>query len=161
MDELAREYRGEVPLETVNEPSAEGSRWSEIYWIISSKKVRQIVALMGVLSTLMPWYLSGTFTFNGQYVSMFSGLLTADNLGFEFAALVFYIGLLMAAYGGKAWSLAGGLFMGAAAIMSTLSVPGYPVWGAGLILGSFVILYSLHPVLDILITLAEPDPIEQ
>ena len=162
MDELAKEYRGEVPLDTVKELNgSEGSWWSGIHWFMSRRNVRHIVVLLGALCMLMPWYLSDAFAFNGHYVFIFSGLLAADNLGFEFAALMFYSGLLMATYKGKAWSLAGGLFMGTAAIVSSLSVPGYPVSGAGLIVGSLVILYSLHPVLDFLIALAEPDPIGQ
>jgi hypothetical protein len=112
-----------------------------------------MVALIGALATLLPWYISDLYSFNGQYLNLFSGLFEVNNLGLEFAALIFYPGLLMVSYKGKGWSLSGGLIMGLAAMMSSLSIQGLPVWGAGLYVELIVILYAFLPILDLFMTL--------
>jgi hypothetical protein len=162
MEQVPKEYRNGVQREATRRVELNNeSLWSVTYWFITSKKVRRMAVLIGAISTLLPWYLSENYSFSGLYLNLFSGLYAANNLGLEFAAMLFFIGLLMLSYRGQFWSMAGGAVMLISLVMSMLSVQGFPTWGAGVYVGLFVIIYAFLPVFNFMVGLSEPYPLDQ
>jgi hypothetical protein len=161
MEQVPREQRSNIQREaTLRAEHNNGASSSWFYRCLLSSRVRQIVVLIGVLSTLLPWYLSNTFSGEFQYLSLFSGL-SAASLGLEFAALLFYVGLLMLSYRSNVWSVSGGFSMTLGAIIGSYSVQGFPGLGAGMILGLLVILYAFLPAIRFLFTMEGLPPIDR
>lgn len=160
MEQVPKDYRSRSGQET-NIPSDKSDPlpWSVIYGFVTGKNVTRIVVIIGLLATLFPWYLSDTFQFGGPSQNLFLGLMAAENLGLEFGALLFYVGLLMVYFHTKVWSFVGGLVMGFAIVVSAGSIQGYRAWGAGAYLGLLVVLFAFLPVLDFFISMGNKDPI--
>jgi hypothetical protein len=156
MEQAPREYDGDDHSETGHETYlTRESAWPVLYALLSSKNVRGMFVLTGVLATLLPWFISGPFSSDNRSLSLFSGLLAADNLGLEIGALLFCLGLLMIYFDGDEWSVAGGLVMIPSAIIFALSAQGLPGWGAGVFVGLLVTAYAFLPLLDLFLTLEE------
>jgi hypothetical protein len=161
MERELREYKDNIQKEATRRVELKlESSWSWFFRNLASQRVRWIVLLIGALSTMLPWYLSNSISGDFLYLSLYSGLFAA-NLGMEFAALLFYVGLLMTSYRSNGWSVAGGIFMVIGAMIGSYSVQGFPGVGVGMLLGLLVILYAFLPAISFLITMEDLPPIDQ
>jgi hypothetical protein len=148
MEQVPKEYQRNIQLEEVRlDEFNNDSIWLKFYELVTDKRIRMMVALIGALSTLLPWYFMEIFSGAYQYQNLFSGLLTFSNIGYQLGALLFYIGLLSFTFEGEEWSLLGGLIMAVAIIMSSLSVQDLPGVGIGMIIGILVIIYAFLPII--------------
>ena len=148
MEQMPSEYQRNVHPEMVREDEIDDDSFGlTILDYITDKRARLLVVLIGALSTLLPWYFNQPYSGEYQYLNLFSGLLSFSSIGYEIAALLFYVGLLSCIFEGEEWSLLGGLIMAAAIIMGSLSVQNMPGVGLGMIIGILVTIYAFLPVI--------------
>jgi hypothetical protein len=145
MEQMPNEYQRIIqPDQVRNEIDDDLDRFT-FYGLLIDKRTRLMVVLIGALSTLLPWYFLPYY--DGLYLNLFSGLLSYGNVGYQLAAMLFYVGLLSCTFEGEEWSLLGGLIMAGAIIMGSLSVQNLPGIGLGMIIGILVTIYAFLPVI--------------
>ena len=147
MEQMPDEYQKIIHPEAVREDEDyDDSVWLTFLGYLVDKRARLMVVLVGALSTLLPWYFNQPYFGEYQYLNLFSGLLSFSNIGYQLAAMLFYVGLLSCTFEGEKWSLLGGLIMAVAIIMGSLSVQNLPGIGLGMFIGILVTIYAFLPL---------------
>ena len=146
MEQMPNEYQRIIQPEQAQNEIDDNIDEFTFYGLLIDKRTRLMVVLIGALSTLLPWYFLPYS--DGVYLNLFSGLLSYDNVGYQLAAMLFYVGLLSCTFEGEEWSLLGGLIMAVAIVVGSLSVQYMSGVGLGMIIGILVTIYAFLPFIN-------------